>query len=518
MSDLKAILDSTKKIEALIEQRLGGSGRGLHEKLSNAKVRIPEPLTKKIRYIASIRNKTVHEDGFEIEDMGRFLKTCEQTIAELEQLAEAHESALRLKQSHKTERASNTSANRSESKEKPWLWGVFTVAGLVLMGLIYLFLSGANSLSSDGEGYPQVVNNDAGQHEKSASAKPVDKLGIGSQGKSEGQTRHATPPAEKPKRSAAVEKESASESSSTRTASQQSAASPAGELIAIQDVKIQYGKGPFGDPQARVTATFTNHSASTIANLSLAARMYINGEESPLVDAGSRGGTLFGYFGERGLPAGQTRTITMTADRMQGGGWTTPDAANATSRRVQIAVVGYTDGSDRRVKYDGKFVSSPTSATNDSGKASKKSQRAAANVGGEPLTLSQIGLQMAKGAFNESELRVSVRVSNNTDHTIANARLGALLYLNNDHEPRIRATGGGSNASPLFAYFGQNGLQSGESRVVTISLGRMSDRIWTTPDVLNADSRRVRLAVMSYTDGREQQVTIARDPASASWN
>ena len=70
----------------------------------------------------------------------------------------------------------------------------------------------------------------------------------------------------------------------------------------------------------------------------------------------------------------------------------------------------------------------------------------------------------------------------------------------------------------MFAYFGQNGLQSGESRVVTISLGRMSDRIWTTPDVLNADSRRVRLAVMSYTDGREQQVTIARDPASASWN
>lgn len=52
----------SQQTERLLEQRFGARGRGLHEKLTSVENRVPEPIRRKIRFIATIRNKATHED------------------------------------------------------------------------------------------------------------------------------------------------------------------------------------------------------------------------------------------------------------------------------------------------------------------------------------------------------------------------------------------------------------------------------------------------------------------------
>ena len=63
------VIKSSKKIEALLSE-LGATGKGLHEKATSIESQLSYSLVKKIRYLASVRNQLVHEDGFEISDEG----------------------------------------------------------------------------------------------------------------------------------------------------------------------------------------------------------------------------------------------------------------------------------------------------------------------------------------------------------------------------------------------------------------------------------------------------------------
>ncbi|MBR6435630.1 MAG: hypothetical protein IKS45_03915 [Thermoguttaceae bacterium] len=45
-----------------MENKYGAIGRGLHEKASSVSNKISNQCMKKIRYIASVRNKAAHED------------------------------------------------------------------------------------------------------------------------------------------------------------------------------------------------------------------------------------------------------------------------------------------------------------------------------------------------------------------------------------------------------------------------------------------------------------------------
>ncbi len=56
------LIEISQKTERLLETRFGATGRGLHEKLSSVEERIPEKVRRKIRFIATIRNKATHED------------------------------------------------------------------------------------------------------------------------------------------------------------------------------------------------------------------------------------------------------------------------------------------------------------------------------------------------------------------------------------------------------------------------------------------------------------------------
>lgn len=78
------ILDISTEVESLLLQ-LGASGRGLHEKLSAIEGVISPPMVKKIRWIASVRNKAVHERVVEV-DSEDFSKGGAQVVAYLKRL------------------------------------------------------------------------------------------------------------------------------------------------------------------------------------------------------------------------------------------------------------------------------------------------------------------------------------------------------------------------------------------------------------------------------------------------
>ena len=66
---LKDVLQGTKRIEAILEEKFGSTGRGLYEKIDTANMKLPEPLQKRIRYVATLRNKAMHQEGFEIDNI-----------------------------------------------------------------------------------------------------------------------------------------------------------------------------------------------------------------------------------------------------------------------------------------------------------------------------------------------------------------------------------------------------------------------------------------------------------------
>jgi len=70
----------SKKIESMLERLFGANGKGLHEKLTDVEDKIPRDIVRHIRYVASVRNKVVHKDGYQIDDHDRFVASCEKAI------------------------------------------------------------------------------------------------------------------------------------------------------------------------------------------------------------------------------------------------------------------------------------------------------------------------------------------------------------------------------------------------------------------------------------------------------
>src|SRR5436190_22500228 len=84
MSDIELAVTRTKALEALLEQAFGATGKGLHEKVSSVQNRLSPSLVKKLRFIATVRNKIVHESDYkQIDDPNGFVRACDEAEAEL---------------------------------------------------------------------------------------------------------------------------------------------------------------------------------------------------------------------------------------------------------------------------------------------------------------------------------------------------------------------------------------------------------------------------------------------------
>jgi DNA segregation ATPase FtsK/SpoIIIE-like protein len=82
-SSIELAIRYCKQIETLLEQQFFAEGRGLHEKISSVEDVLADDLVRVLRWIATLRNKVVHEDGFEIENLIAFKESCEQAITHL---------------------------------------------------------------------------------------------------------------------------------------------------------------------------------------------------------------------------------------------------------------------------------------------------------------------------------------------------------------------------------------------------------------------------------------------------
>jgi hypothetical protein len=71
--DLALVVYSSKQLESLLESKFEATGKGLHEKITSA-IDLSESLKRKLRRVATIRNKLVHEPGFDyIPDRDKFV-------------------------------------------------------------------------------------------------------------------------------------------------------------------------------------------------------------------------------------------------------------------------------------------------------------------------------------------------------------------------------------------------------------------------------------------------------------
>ena len=93
-NDYERVIRASKELEWLLEL-LGASGRGLHEKLSSIQLHLPPSLVRQIRYVATIRNRIIHERGFDnIPDPSSFNLFYERSCQELHGLMQRTQAKL----------------------------------------------------------------------------------------------------------------------------------------------------------------------------------------------------------------------------------------------------------------------------------------------------------------------------------------------------------------------------------------------------------------------------------------
>ncbi|KDO27879.1 hypothetical protein SPRG_07151 [Saprolegnia parasitica CBS 223.65] len=88
-NDYELVIKCSKELEFILEHDFSATGRGLHEKISSA-TSLPPELARQMRYLATIRNKLIHERGFDaIPDRANFIAKFEQSAKELETIVKA---------------------------------------------------------------------------------------------------------------------------------------------------------------------------------------------------------------------------------------------------------------------------------------------------------------------------------------------------------------------------------------------------------------------------------------------
>ena len=92
-NDYELVIRSAKELEFILESKFGASGQSIHQKIDSLPANtLPDSLVKQMRFLATMRNKLVHERGFDsIPDRARFITQFEASVLELEKLVLARD-------------------------------------------------------------------------------------------------------------------------------------------------------------------------------------------------------------------------------------------------------------------------------------------------------------------------------------------------------------------------------------------------------------------------------------------
>lgn len=143
-SDIDIVVTQSKALEALLEQKFGATGRGLHEKLTSIEYQLEVGLVKNIRWIATMRNKVVHEN-FQLTNQNDFLKSCQRALEGLQN--SQHTTSERVnsssRNSYNTTPKRIASHSRRKTKRKNESGGFFgTIITVIIFGIIGYFVYG----------------------------------------------------------------------------------------------------------------------------------------------------------------------------------------------------------------------------------------------------------------------------------------------------------------------------------------------------------------------------------------
>ena len=143
-SDIDIVVTQSKALEALLEQKFGATGRGLHEKLTSIEYQLEVGLVKNIRWIATMRNKVVHEN-FQLTNQNDFLRSCQRALEGLQN--SQHTTSERVnsssRNSYNTTPKRIVSHSRRKTKRKSESGGFFgTIITVIIFGIIGYFVYG----------------------------------------------------------------------------------------------------------------------------------------------------------------------------------------------------------------------------------------------------------------------------------------------------------------------------------------------------------------------------------------
>ena len=133
---MDVIITRTKTIESALV-KLGASGKGLHEKASSLEGTLAPSLVMKIRFIASVRNKSLHDDDYSVstDTLTRFLRACEEVENQLSCISQSTS-----KTSPRNSASSPSKGVIEEFQEASTLGKIGIVAGATLA--LFMILSG----------------------------------------------------------------------------------------------------------------------------------------------------------------------------------------------------------------------------------------------------------------------------------------------------------------------------------------------------------------------------------------
>jgi hypothetical protein len=119
MSPTEIVVDYSKRLEYILEHDFGAQGKGLHSKVSSVEHLLPEKLVKQLRFLASIRNKVIHDYNYVLDKNPRDLqRTANAVIAELTRLS----------------KRKRTSSFKGKLLGLPWwLWFLIIAIGVYLL-------------------------------------------------------------------------------------------------------------------------------------------------------------------------------------------------------------------------------------------------------------------------------------------------------------------------------------------------------------------------------------------------
>ncbi|GGF57703.1 hypothetical protein GCM10011332_08980 [Terasakiella brassicae] len=89
MEQFNDIWKISREFEKVLDRKFGAQGKGLHSKLSSVQRELPKELVLRIRKIADIRNKTMHERDIEFSDFKAFKQEAKKAYLALRSYSSA---------------------------------------------------------------------------------------------------------------------------------------------------------------------------------------------------------------------------------------------------------------------------------------------------------------------------------------------------------------------------------------------------------------------------------------------